>query len=452
MANDILQLHNTQVERDVLAACITDENIYSAVRHLVSEDMFADAESRKLFSIIVQIEKEGKIPYLAEVAMRFISSGGDVNTFISSDHFSFSVTLQKIELLRSIAMKRNLYVLCAKGMSLATDPTAGAEDFQKLFSSLSETASGDEGNIQYFSDTIQTLQNDVADRMNGKEESGIMTGLHVFDVRYGMHQGDLVIIAGRTSQGKTTLATTIARNMAFDKVPAVFYSLEMGSKQLAARILSKDSGIPSSRILYDRLTDGEYSRFYDTSSVMAGLPIYFDEKSKTSFEKICVSIRAMVRKFGIKIVFVDYLQILVNSAQGSSREAMLGDITREFKRIAVECNVCMVVLSQLSRSQDNTEPVLSNLRGSGQIEEAADMVVFVYRPEVYGIERWDDGKPTSGTAKIIIAKGRNIGLAKEVVSFDGNLTSFSDFSGTVILEEKQDDSPWNKTEQGSLPF
>lgn len=451
MANDTLQLHNTQAEIDVLSACVSDENIYASVRHLLHDDMFVDAEARRMFSVFQKLEKEGKTPNLAEAGMMLMSDGGNIADFMQMTIFSFSTTRQRIDTLNALAAKRRLYALCAKGMSLATDPSAGLEDYQKILSELTDTASSNEGSIQSIKDTLESLGNDVTNRKNGKEDSGIMTGLHIFDVRYGLHTGDLVIVAGRTSQGKSSLATTLARNIAADRIPVVFYSLEMGSKQLAARIMSRDMEVPSSRILYDRLSDKEYSKFGATSEAISELPIYFDEKSKTSFEKMCVSIRAMVRKHGVKVVFVDYLQILVNSAQNNNREALLGDITREFKRIAVECNVCMVVLSQLSRSQDTNEPSLSNLRGSGQIEEAADMVVFVYRPEVYGIERWSDGKSTIGTAQITIAKGRNIGLSKEIVQFNGDLTCFSDYLGHEEIAPKQE-NPWDNPTESNLPF
>jgi replicative DNA helicase len=158
---------------------------------------------------------------------------------------------------------------------------------------------------------------------------------------------------------------------------------------------------------------------------MMNIPIYYDDKSKTSFQKITTSIRAMVRKYCIKMAYIDYLQILANGSD-SNRESLIGDMARELKRLAVEENICIVAISQLSRAKDKPEPTLMEMRGSGQIEEACDMAVLVYRPYVYGIERYKDGSLTYGTAQITIAKGRNIGLAQEVVDFNGELSYFHD--------------------------
>ena len=434
MDNAIL-LHNTDAERSVLAACIYDNNIYTSVKDSLSEELFVDPECRKLYGIFLQFEREGKILNLAEVAMRLLSDGGHVEYFVTAESYSFSVTRQHISTLRELAIKRNLYVLCAKGMNIATNPAATTDDFQKLLADFKENISDSTSDCLAFADTVKDLQNSAAERMKGNTELGIRTGLHIFDVRYGFHAGDLVIVAGETSQGKSTLATTIARNMAIERTPIVYYSLEMGANQLTARIVARDTLIASSRLLYDKLNNTEFSNFYDTTNSMAKLPIFFDEKSKTSFEKLCSSIRAMVRRHGVRVAFIDYLQILANSMQNDNREQIIGDMARELKRIAVECDICIVALSQLSRDQNNHEPTISRLRGSGQIAEAADMVIFVYRPEVFGIERFSDGKPTAGNAQVIIAKGRNIGLAKEVVRFNAELTFFCDYDEMEAQQE-----------------
>lgn len=451
--NDTNQLRNPQAEHEVLTACINDENIYTTLRGLLSEDLFTDADCKKLFSIMVRFEKEGKIPNLTEVTMYLVSDGIDVTRFISTGYSSYSVTKQKIDGLIDLSMKRSLYTLCCKGINIATNPASDSSEFQQLLADFKQNMKDDTSDVLSFSDTVKSLQNSVACNKNGTGERGMLTGLHVFDIRYGLHQGDLVIIAGETSMGKSTLATTIARNMAIERIPVAYYSLEMGANQLTARIVARDTQIASSRLLYDKLSDSEYDRFYDASSVMEQLPIYFDENNKTSFPKMCNSIRAMVRKRGVKVVFIDYLQILANSSSTNNREQLIGDMARELKVIAVECNVCVIALSQLSRDNVNHEPNLNRLRGSGQIAEAADLVVFVYRPYIYGVERFPDGTPTVNAAQVIIDKGRNIGLAKEVVSFNADLTFFSDYVKTENKETTtRTDAPWNRNEEENLPF
>lgn len=457
MAKEIMSdtslLFNKDAEKEIISACIFDENIYSSVKDLLKDELFVDAGPRKILSIIHDMEREGKRPEFSEIAMRYASSGGDITYFMSDIPSSFMVTRQRIETLRELCTKRRLYELCTKGLQMALSPAADSDDFQTLLSEFSQNTKDDDSSIQSFADTVVQLQNDVADRMNNIGESGIMTGLHIFDVRLGLHPGDLVIFAGATSQGKSSLATTIARNVALQKEPCAYYSLEMGAKQLTARILSQDALMASSRILYDKLNTDEYSRFYDASSSLSELPIYFDERSKVSFDKVCSSIRAMKRAHGIRIAFIDYLQIFANDADSNNREQIIADMARTLKRIAVEEDICIVALSQLSRDLNKTEPSMSRLRGSGQIEEAADVVVLIYRPEVYGIERYSDGTPSQGTAQIKIAKGRNIGLATEIVQFNGDYTFFSDYKEEKQPAPQPQVMPWQKDiQESNLPF
>lgn len=158
----------------------------------------------------------------------------------------------------------------------------------------------------------------------------------------------------------------------------------------------------------------------------------------------------MVRKHHIRVAYIDYLQILANG-RNESREQLIGDMARDLKRLAVELNICIVAISQLSRSKDKPEPSLAEMRGSGQIEEACDTAVLVYRPFVYGIERYKDGKLTYGTAQLTIAKGRNIGLAQEVVSFDSELTYFHDISEQDVPKVQAQSAGYHD-EDDVLPF
>lgn len=421
----ILLLHNVEAEREVIAACLSYDNLWDVVSPTLQDDFFTDRENRKAYGIIRQMEKEGKKIEITDFSMRYSSVGGDITRFISDKNGSYEVTKQRVELLRKLALKRKIYVICVKGMSIATDPMADETDFTSLLSEMSETSEQTETAVQSFGEVLKGLRSDMVERIQGRGDQGLMTGLHIFDSHYGLHQGDLIIFAGRTSQGKSTLATTIARNMGLMGIPSAYYSLEMGAKQLTARIMARDVMLSSSKMLYDKMNDGELNAFDRGASAMANLPIYYDDKNKTSFQKITTSIRAMVRKYGIKVAYIDYLQILANGSD-SNREQLIGDMARDLKRLAVDENICIIAISQLSRAKDKPEPTLMEMRGSGQIEEACDMAVLVYRPYVYGIERYKDGSLTYGTAQITIAKGRNIGLAQEIVEFNGELSYFHD--------------------------
>ena len=240
------QLNNVQAERELLSACIIDDDIYQSVASNLSEELFTDYESRKVYGIIRQIEREGKKIDATDVAMRIASIGGNIGLFITTENVSYEMTKQRAELLNELSLKRKLFGLCNKGISIATDPTATMEDFQKLLYDMSNQTSDTSNVVQSFGDTLRELRKDMVERKDGNMEQGMMTGLHIFDSHFGLHGGDLVIFAGRTSQGKSTLATTIARNMGLMGIPSAYYSLEMGAKQLTARIMARDVLLSSS--------------------------------------------------------------------------------------------------------------------------------------------------------------------------------------------------------------
>lgn len=423
----VIQLHNVEAEIEVISGFLYNDNLFRAVSNQLTEELFTDYETRKAYRIMSDLSDKGKEIDITEFAKVYMSENGDITRFVSTGNTSYELTRQRIDLLKDLARRRKLYLLCTKGLSIATDPTVEMEEFSQLLGSLNEVSNEGGEEVKSFGDVVKSLRNDMNDRRTGNGEVGLMTGLHIFDSRFGLHRGDLIILGGRTSQGKSSLATTIARNMALNGIPSAYYSLEMGAKQLTARIMSKDVMISSSRMLYDKVSDDELSTFDQQTQRLSNLPIYFDDKSKTSFRKICISIRAMVRQYGIQVAYIDYLQILAYSAD-TNREQMIGDMARDLKRLAVEENVCIIALSQLARAKDKQapEPTLMEMRGSGQIEEAADMCVLVYRPYVYGIERYKSGELTVGTAQITIAKGRSIGLGQEIVGFNGDYTYFED--------------------------
>lgn len=421
------QLFNVEAERCVISGFLCNDYLFNAVNAQLSEELFTDNENRKAYRILCELSEKGKEIDITEFTKLYMKYGGDITKFLTDTTTSYELTLQRIEMLRDLSYRRKVYQLCTRGLTIATDPLTDREEIAKLLTSINDASTDEHDEVKSFGDVVKELRSDIVERKAGTGERGIMTGLHIFDSRYGLHCGDLIILGGRTSQGKSSLATTIARNMAIMGIPSAYYSLEMGAKQLTARIMAKDVMLSSSRMLYDKVNDGELESFDRQAAILSNLPIYFDDKSKTSFRKICLSIRAMVRKHGIKVAFIDYLQILANSTD-ANREQLIGDMARDLKRLAVDENICIIALSQLARAKDkqSPEPTLMEIRGSGQIEEACDIAVLVYRPFVYGIERYKDGTLTFGTAQLTIAKGRSIGLAQEVVNFNGDLTYFSD--------------------------
>ena len=411
-----LKLYNAQAEVEVIAACVNDPNIFDYVREELSKELFTDYDCQKTYLIMRQLDSEGKAPDLVEMGGLLQKNNVNIGKFITTGISSSEITRQRIIHLQDIAMRRQLLAIFYKGEVMACDQTTSLEEVQQLYKELAAVTNRQtQESEQRFSDVSAAFINNVALRTEDKGEQGMMTGLHIFDSRFGWHGGDLIIIAGETSMGKSTLATTIAYNMAVQGIPSAYYSLEMSAEQLVARIVARDTKVSSSMMLYGKLNPEEYNRVYDRTAALKNLPIYFDEDSKTSFPRVCASIRRMVKKNDVKVVFIDYLQILANG-NNDNREQLIGDMARDLKRLAVEQNIVIVALSQLARSIGAKEPSLNRLRGSGQIEEACDMAVLVHRPN-----------RNSDVAKIYIAKGRNIGLATEKVKFLAHLSYFCDF-------------------------
>lgn len=431
---DYTRLSSTPTEVDVIGSIVMDVDVYYYVRDMLSRDIFQDYECLKAYEVIEQVVSEGKIPDWQELDARLKKHNVNIMNFITGNTVSYEVTRQRIEFLRDLSYRRRLSALFYKGQVLMTDVTTDSEDVHLVLKELTQAANYNAGEkVQTFGEGLQKLLNHIADRKEDRGEVGMMTGLRIFDSRYGWHGGDLVIIAGATSQGKSTLATTIAYNMAVTGVGVLFFSMEMSMEQLIARIIARQVRVSSSTSLYQKMSDDEYNRVYDGSLGMMKLPIYFDEDSKTSFVKICSSIRTMVKAKGVRVVFIDYLQILANG-RGDNREQVIGDMARDLKRLAVELNICIVALSQLARAAGQTEPNINRMRGSGQIEEACDIAVLIHRPN-----------PRTENAKIYIAKGRNIGLAQENVKFNTSLSYFSDY------EEGDPNAPYEEKKE-KLPF
>ena len=254
--------------------------------------------------------------------------------------------------------------------------------------------------------------------------TGIDTGFRKLNrLTNGLQGGDLIIIAGETSQGKTSFALNIAQ-IAGRINPVYLVTCEMMASQITARMLSYSSKIDGNQILTGRLND------FDTDVLMRYSPDVAVNKllingHDNAIDKIIAGIRVYHATKHINMVVIDYLQ-LINTNDRANKEQQTAQITRRLKNLAKELNIPIILLSQLNRDKINPFPKLSRLRDSGQIEEAADLVIFVYRPEYYGEELFKDGSLSEGRAQIIIAKGRNTGIGTFYVKFHKEITKFED--------------------------
>lgn len=266
--------------------------------------------------------------------------------------------------------------------------------------------------------------------------SGVPSGFVDLDkVTGGWQQSDLIILAARPGMGKTSLMLNMARNSAvmFNK-PVALFSLEMSSQQLFYRLQSAESQIPLEKFMRIGLNDDEMHHNRMKCSKLIDAPIFIDDTSGISIFELKIKLRKLKRDHNIQLAIVDYIQLMTvgKGADVNSREQEISYISRNLKNIAKELDIPIIALSQLSRAVEKREdriPILSDLRESGSIEQDADMVMFIYRPEYYGILEDEDNNSTVGKAKLIIAKHRNGATHDGVLlGFDGKLTKFTDVS------------------------
>ena len=273
---------------------------------------------------------------------------------------------------------------------------------------------------------------DLANKRSTEGISGITTGFgSLDDFTNGWQKTDLIIIGGASSMGKTSFAVTTAFNAALANKAIAVFSYEMSSLQLIQRMVSLDSGVHSHWIRKGALDDKEMKKINKSVAKIENLPIIIDDCHQTSLSYLLSKIKQYAITNKVELVLVDYLQLV--SASGGSREQEVSKVARALKNIAKELNVAVIALSQLNRGvgmRHNSKPTMADLRESGEIEQAADIVALIYRPEYYGLHEDESGNPTTGLAKIIFAKGRNIGVGEINLKFIANLTKFEDYESS----------------------
>lgn len=311
--------------------------------------------------------------------------------------------------------------------------------------------------------TMQEVRETALKNMTTEQRNFSVTGFPFIDDRGGLQPSNLIIVAGATSQGKTSFATAITLNAIRHGSRIAFYSLEMTRQQLTSRLLSVDSSLPSNRILTDKLNELEFMQLETSIGNYQSIynSLFFDDRSTSSLDAILASIRTMKSKHDIHGAIIDYLQILtVNQRTANTNvEEQLAQSARKFKNIAKELDIWIVLLSQLHRNLQSPFPTLDRLRGSGQIAEAADNVMLVYRPQYYNEEYGLSltypvpyaNVDTTNTAMIIVAKGRNIGVGRFICGFKPDTTYFYPLTNLPYKDNNQNNENNNPQKELS-PF
>jgi replicative DNA helicase len=441
------------LEEAVLGAMMIDKKGVDDVIDILQADAFYKDSHKYIFEAIVQLFTETQPIDLLTVSAQLKKNGklelagGDfyliqlTQKISSSAHIEFHsrIILQKF-------IQRSLIRISTEIIEDSYDETTDVFDLlDKAESKLYEVT---QGNIKRSSETAQSLVLQAKKRIEeiSKQEglSGVETGFTNLDkLTSGWQPSDLIIIAARPAMGKTAFVLSMARNIAIDfGHPVALFSLEMASVQLITRLISSETGLSSEKLRTGKLEPHEWTMLSTKVKNLEKAPLFIDDTPSLSIFDLRAKSRRLVSQHGIKIIIVDYLQLMTaggNGKGGGNREQEISTISRNLKALAKELNVPVIALSQLSRAVEtrgsSKRPLLSDLRESGAIEQDADIVSFLYRPEYYKIDEWDDDEasPTAGQAEIMIAKHRNGGIENVRLKFIGHLGKFDnldDYNGS----------------------
>jgi replicative DNA helicase len=464
--------HNIEVEQALLGAILVNNEAFYRVSDFLEPTHFLDPIHQKLYELAANLVRAGKIA--TPITLKtFLPQDIDIAGLTASQYLARlaaeATTVINAEdygrTIYDLALRRALIGIGEDMVNVAYDapvdfaPAAQIEDAERRLYELAETGKYD-GGFQRFARALTTAVDMAAQayQRDGKL-SGIATGLRDLDrMMGGLQKSDLVILAGRPGMGKTALATNIAYNVARayegntevdGRVVTVnggqvgFFSLEMSAEQLATRIISEQTEIPSYRIRRGEIDPPAFDRIADKAREMETMPLYIDETGGLSIAQLAARARRLKRQRGLDLIVVDYIQLLSGSSRRGSENRVqeVTEITTSLKALAKELNVPILALSQLSRqveNRDDKRPQLSDLRESGSIEQDADVVMFVFREEYYlankeprpgtpEYEKWQlEMSQVHGMAEVIIGKQRHGPTGTVKMQFEANVTRFAD--------------------------
>ena len=463
------------IEQAVLGAMMLEKNAVTDVIDMLTPSSFYDPKHQFIYNAIRELfgssnpidlltvsnklrqngelEASGGAAYLSQLTSRIASSA----------HVEYHARI-----IAEKHIKRELIKMSGEVIRDAYDETSDVFDvLNKAEGDLFKIA---ENNMGKNADTMQNVVRQAIEEIERASQntdgiSGVPTGFLDLDkVTAGWQKSDMIVIAARPAMGKTAFVLSMARNTAVDHGMGVaFFSLEMSSVQLVKRLIASEARLDASKLRKGDLREDEFQQLHSRITKLATAPLYIDDTPGISIFDLRAKCRRLKMQHDIQLVIIDYLQLMTaGGSKGSgNREQEISSISRSIKEIAKELNVPVVALSQLSRSVEqrggDKRPVLSDLRESGAIEQDADIVSFIYRPEYYGFMQDDDGNSNEGVGEIIIAKHRNGDLRNVRLRFLGKYARFDNIDNysEEILPTHTISSSMNSNEnfdnQGSNP-
>ena len=451
--------NNIEAEQAILGTIMVSNEIFDEINTIISNINFYDPMHQKIFAAIESLIYKGMLANPITLKNYFENEKDDLNIpeyLVKITKFSTS-SRQAIEyskIIYDMYVRRELIKISENTIDTARQKDLNVsgqniiENSERLLFDLAEKGSFSSSLIKF--DEAMKLTIEMASNAYKNDEGivGVPTGLRdLDDTLGGLHESDLIIIAGRPSMGKTALATNIAFNAAQrlqasgKKSCIAFFSLEMSSEQLATRILAEQSKIRSNDIRRGKISDEQFDKFIETSKNISELPLYIDETPAISIAALSNRARRIKRLHGLDMLVVDYIQLVRATNTNDGRVQEISEITQGLKAIAKELAIPVLALSQLSRAvehRDDKKPQLSDLRESGSIEQDADVVMFVFR-EAYYLERKEPRPATvehaewqakmneiTSLAEIIIGKHRHGPTRSIMLEFEAMFTKFKD--------------------------
>ncbi len=464
---------NIEAEQGLLGALLVNNEVYDKISRLVNAQHFFDPVHQRIYEIATEkISRNSlaspvtlKAYFQNDLALKELG-GVSYLARLAASAISLFAAVDYAKLIYDLALRRNLINLGRKISEKALTTTIEESPDEQISAAESQLYNIAEKGIETtgFTPLLSASKEAIVIANKAYQQdggiSGISTGLIDLDKKLGgLHASDLLIIAGRPSMGKTSLATNMAFSIANSLEKRTnedgtedllkggtvgFFSLEMSSAQLATRILSENSKVPSDKIRKGDLTEKEFRGFIEAAQKIEKCPLYIDDSAALSISALAGRARRLKRMYGLDVLFVDYLQLIRPSNHRDSRVNEISEITQGLKSIAKELDIPVVALSQLSRqveTRDDKRPQLSDLRESGSIEQDADVVMFIFREEYYkerekpdehdveNFIKWqEDMSRLHGRAELIIGKQRHGPIGTVDLSFQSKFTSFGNLA------------------------
>jgi replicative DNA helicase len=435
--------HSIEAEQSVLGGLMLDNRSWDKIADLIIESDFYRRDHQLIFRAIAELFEQS-LPVDVITLAEFHDKRGELNdvgevaylgTLVRNTPSAANIAAYA-EIVRERSVMRQLIHIGTNISNSAFNPEGkSSEDMldkaeQMVFQIAEQGAKRGNGFVQ-----VKEVLGKVVDRIdtlfeNDSSVTGLSTGFNDFDTQTsGLQPADLIIVAGRPSMGKTTFSMNIAEHAAIKaKEPVAVFSMEMPADSLAMRMLSSLGQIDQHRLRTGKLHDDDWPRLTSAIALLNEAPLFIDDTPALSPTELRARARRLKREHGLSLIVIDYIQLMQGNSgsRSENRATEISDISRSLKALAKELDVPLIALSQLNRSLEqrpNKRPVMSDLRESGAIEQDADLIVFIYRDEVY-----NEDSPDKGKAEIIIGKQRNGPIGTVALTFQGQYTRFANFA------------------------